>query len=71
MMNAIFAEELLEGWLTVYMDDLLIHTLNNIAEHRQRVHRVEDKLRKHDLFLKPKKCLFEKRSMEFLRCSLG
>jgi hypothetical protein len=64
MMNAIFVEELLEGWLTVYMDDLLIHTPNNIAEHRRRVHRVLDKLRKHDLFLKPEKCLFEKRSSD-------
>jgi hypothetical protein len=71
MMNAIFAEELLEGWLTVYMDDLLIHTPDNIVDHRQRVHRVLDKLRKHDLFLKPEKCLFEKRSMEFLGVVLG
>jgi hypothetical protein len=71
MMNAIFAEELLEGWLTVCMDDLLIHTPNNIAEHRRCVHRVLDKLRKHDLFLKPEKCLFEKRSMEFLGVVLG
>jgi hypothetical protein len=70
-MNAIFAEELLEGWLTVYMDDLLIHTPDNIVDHRQRVHRVLDKLRKHDLFLKPEKCLFEKRSMEFLGVVLG
>jgi hypothetical protein len=71
MMNAIFAEELLEGWLTIYMDDLLIHTPNDIAEHRRCVHRVLDKLRKHDLFLKPEKCLFEKHSMEFLGVVLG
>ena len=24
MMNAIFAEELCENWLTIYMDDILI-----------------------------------------------
>jgi hypothetical protein len=60
MMNAIFAEELLEGWLMVYMDDLLIHTPDNISE-----------LRQHDLFLKPEKCQFEKHSMEFLGVVLG
>ena len=65
-MNVIFAEELLEGWLTIYMDDILIHTKDNETLHRRLVHRVLDKLAKHDLFLKPEKCLFEKRSMEFL-----
>ena len=71
MMNAIFAEELLEGWLTIYMDDILVHTDDDIRKHRTLVHRVLDKLRQHDLFLKPEKCLFEKRSMEFLGVILG
>jgi hypothetical protein len=66
MMNAIFATELLEGWLTIYMDDILVHTDENLPEHRKRVHQVLDKLQKHDLYLKPEKCLFEKKSMEFL-----
>ena len=70
-MNAIFAEELLEGWLTIYMDDILVHTEDDEALHRRLVHRVLDKLAKHDLFLKPKKCLFEKQSMEFLGVVLG
>jgi hypothetical protein len=26
MMNAIFVQELREGWLTIYMDDILVHT---------------------------------------------
>ena len=66
MMNAIFSEELLEGWLTIYMDDILVHTKNDVKKHQTLVHRVLDKLAQHDLFLKPEKCLFEKRSMEFL-----
>ena len=66
MMNAIFAEELLEGWVTIYMDDILIHTLDDLPLHRKRVHQILDKLQCHDLFLKPEKCLFEKREMEFL-----
>ena len=31
MMNAIFAEELCENWLTIYMDDILIHTTDVTA----------------------------------------
>ena len=66
MMNAIFASELLEGWLTIYMDDILVHTEDDLTLHRKRVHQVLDKLERHDLYLKPEKCLFEKKSMEFL-----
>ena len=65
-MNAIFAEELLEGWVTIYMDDILIHTPDDLPLHRKRVHQILDKLQHHDLFLKPEKCLFEKREIEFL-----
>ena len=53
MMNAIFQEELWEGWLTIYMDDMLIHTKKDVQLHRKLVHRLLDKLRRHDLFLKP------------------
>ena len=66
MMNAIFQEELREGWLTIYMDDMLIHTKRDVQLHRKLVHRVLDKLQRHDLFLKPEKCLFEQTTMEFL-----
>ena len=66
MMNAIFVEEIREGWVTIYMDDILIHTADDIVDHRRKVHHILDKLRQNDLFLKPEKCLFEKRTMEFL-----
>ena len=66
MMNSIFLEEVREGWLTVYMDDMLIHTNDDVVNHRNAVHHVLDKLQKHDLFLKPEKCLFEQKRMEFL-----
>ena len=44
MMNAIFAEELLEGWVTIYMDDILIHTPDDLQLHQRRVHQILDKL---------------------------
>ena len=45
---------------------MLIHTEDCLKTHRKAVHRVLDKLAKHDLFLKPEKCLFEQCQMEFL-----
>jgi hypothetical protein len=66
MMNAIFVEELRQGWLTIYMDDILIHTKNDLGYHRARVHQVLLKLRTHDLYLKPEKCAFEMDKIEFL-----
>jgi len=38
MMNAIFEEELCEGWLNIYMDDMLITTDDNLAFHWTCVH---------------------------------
>ena len=66
MMNAIFAEELHENWLTIYMDDILVHTTDDITSHREKVHKVLQKLRQHDLYLKPEKCQFEQKRVEFL-----
>jgi hypothetical protein len=40
MMNAIFAPEIAEGWLIVYMDDILIATKDDVKFHEECVHRV-------------------------------
>src|SRR5712671_5272140 len=66
MMNAIFEDEIREGWLTVYMDDMLIATGDDPTLHTKYVHRILDKLEKHDLYLKPEKCVFTQRRIEFL-----
>jgi Reverse transcriptase (RNA-dependent DNA polymerase) len=74
MMNSIFSEEIAEQWLTVYMDDMAIHTkwnpeeteLQHILHHRSYVSRILAKLLKHNLFLKPEKCSFKQASIEFL-----
>ena len=78
MINTLFAEEMVEGWLTVYMDDMAIHTgrrpEETEEEHRQRhqklVKRVLTKLQQHNLFLKPEKCVFEQPHIEFLGITL-
>jgi hypothetical protein len=66
MMNGIFTTELREGWVSIYMDDILVHTDRNLINHRKCVHRILDKLKQNDLYLKLEKCLFEKDEMEFL-----
>jgi Reverse transcriptase (RNA-dependent DNA polymerase) len=74
MMNSIFTEEIAEKWLTVYMDDMAIHTQRRLKEteqqhvnrHQTYVKRVLAKLLEHNLFLKPEKCSFEQPSIGFL-----
>ena len=66
MMNAIFTQELREGWITIYIDNILIHTDQNKEKHRTLVHRTLRKLQENDLFLKPEKCQFEQKQIEFL-----
>ena len=65
-MNAIFTEEIAEGWLIVYMDNILIATKDDKEFHEKCVHRMLKKLKKHNLYLKPKKCIFDQTRVEFL-----
>jgi Reverse transcriptase (RNA-dependent DNA polymerase) len=49
----------------VYMDDILIFAENQ-EELQERMKQVLQRLQEHDLFLKPKKCEFNKMTMEYL-----
>ena len=79
MMNMIFQKEVAEGWLSVYMDDIAIHSKKHPLEikeqHRQQhklyIHHVLNKLEKHDLYLKPEKCAFEKDEIDYLGVIVG
>ena len=74
MMNTIFALEIAEQWLTVYMDDMAIHTRKQEEETEQQhlewhctyVRCILAKLQEHNLFLKPEKCTFEQSQIKFL-----
>jgi Reverse transcriptase (RNA-dependent DNA polymerase) len=67
MMNTLFSEEITLKWLTIYMDDMAIHTGRKLEEteeqhlqwHHTYVKIVLEHLKKHDLYLKPEKCTFE------------
>jgi hypothetical protein len=79
MMNMIFRKEVSQGWLSVYMDDIAIHTKREDGEteeqHQQRhqkyTHHILDKLKQHNLYLKPEKCEFEKEEIEYLEVIVG
>jgi hypothetical protein len=61
------------------MDDIAIHTqpLNEETEqqheqqHKRLIHQVLEKLETHDLYLKPEKCEFLKREIEYLGVIIG
>jgi hypothetical protein len=65
MMNNIFREEIAEGWVVIYMDDILVFSKDK-NEHQEQVKRILEKLRQHQLSLKAEKCYFEKEEIEFL-----
>ncbi len=79
MMNTIFCKQVAQGWLSVYMDNLAIHTKRRPGEteeeHRHRhekyVHIVLDILEKNDLYLKPEKCAFEQEEIDYLGVIVG
>ena len=59
MMNAIFTKEIAEGWLIVYMDNILIAMKDDLQFHKKCIHRMLKKLKQHNLYLKLEKCIFE------------
>ncbi|GBE80361.1 hypothetical protein SCP_0300760 [Sparassis crispa] len=65
MMNEIFKDLIDEGWMIIYMDDILIFS-NNMEEHRQRTLQVLERLKQNDLFVKPEKCTFDSQKVEYL-----
>ena len=65
MVNEIFREEIKAGFMSVYLDDILIFS-NSQEEHEIHVRRVFDRLRTSKLYAKLKKCEFNKDELKFL-----
>jgi len=65
MMNDIFGDMIQEGWVIIYMDDILIFS-PDIHIHHERTDRVLQRLREHQLSLKPEKCSFDVKEVEYL-----
>ena len=70
-MDATFREEIASGDVIIYMDDILIATKGTFKEHQALVTHVLQKLQDNDLFLKPEKCHFHKKQVEYLGVIVG
>jgi len=66
MMNDIFRTLIAKGIVVVYLDDILIFTEME-EEHEQVVRRILEVLAEHKLFLRPEKCEFHRKRIEYLR----
>jgi hypothetical protein len=71
MMDDIFQDEIAQGWLQIYMDDMIISTDDDEEEHQKKVEHVLQKLLDNDLFLKPEKCKFHQTEVEYLGVIIG
>jgi len=65
MMNDIFRIVIAEGVVVVYLDNILIFTKTE-EEHERAVWRVLEILTGHKLFLRPEKCEFHRKQIEYL-----
>ena len=65
MMNKIFTNEIEEGHLIIYLDDILIF-FTDLDKHHCLLARVLEKLWKNKLYLKLEKCEFEKKNVNYL-----
>ena len=64
-MNNIFKDLIDEGYVVVYMENILVYT-HTIKHHWEVVTWVLDVLQKHQLYLKAEKCTFECTMVEYL-----
>ncbi len=71
MMDNIFCKEIAQGWLKIYMDDLIVASKDNEEVHQQWVNQVLQKIKLHNLFLKAKKCSFHKKQVKYLGMIIG
>ena len=67
--DAMFANMIVKGWLVIYMDNLLIYS-DNLDKHEERVQWVLQWIKENDLHLKPSKCFFNQKEVEYLRIIL-
>ena len=70
-MNHIFADMLRKKWVKIYMDNLGIHTKDDVVLHHEHTWWVLQHLQDHGLSIKLSKCVFDAPCMEFLGMIIG
>ena len=64
-MDGTFEDIVEGGFVLIYMDDILIFA-SSLEQLEQLTKQVLQRLRENDLYLKPKKCKFNKKHIEYL-----
>src|SRR5438132_9547576 len=64
MMNTNYQDLIAEGWLLIYMDDLLVMAPDSTTLW-SRLRRLLDRSREIDVYFKPEKCIFNVTEVEF------
>jgi hypothetical protein len=70
MMNDIFHIKIKQGYVLIYLDDILILD-RELDEHHKHVQEVIQRLRENKLYLKPEKCEFDQTEVEYLGVIIG
>ena len=64
-MDSTFGDMIAEGWLIIYMDDVLIFA-ETLEECQEWTKRVLNRMQEEDLHLKLAKCTFDQTEVEYL-----
>ena len=64
MMNQVL-RDFIDQFVVVYLDDIVIYS-NTLQDHLRHLRLVLTRLREHELYAKPSKCLFAQQRIDFL-----
>jgi uncharacterized protein YaaR (DUF327 family) len=79
IMDTIFHKQIMRRTLTVYMDDIAVHTKRkpnkseeqHLEQHKELIREMLTILCKHDLYLNIEKCQFEQNEVNYLGVRVG
>ena len=70
MMNNLFWDLINQGDTAIFIDDILV-AIDTEEGHNELVEEVLKRLKENDLFVKPEKCKWKVREVEFLGVVIG
>jgi len=70
MMNDILRDLINTGEITAFMDNILVETEEK-KRHNEIVEEVLRRIEENDLYVKPKKCVWKVREIDFLELVMG